>query len=207
MGVPPAPPAPDIPLPAEPQSIEQTGLTLGFIADLALKTLYLRGQMTMAEISSALGLPIGNVTDRVMDFLKSERLVEIRGGTGLSSANYQFVIVDRGSEKAQEALARSQYVGKAPVPLSMYVQAVQRQSIANLHVTQDDLVRAFAHMVIPRETLAQLGPAVNSGKSIFLFGPPGNGKTTIGEVLASLMKGDVVLPYAVEVDQQVIKVY
>src|SRR5207253_833119 len=201
------PTAPAIPLPPEPQSIDQTGLTLGFLSDLALKTLYLRGQMTLAEIASSLGLPIANIADRIMDFLKSERLVEIRGGTGLSSANYQFVIIDRGSEKAQEALARSQYVGKAPVPLSMYIQAVQRQSIANLHVTQDDLVRAFAHMVIPRETLAQLGPAVNSGKSIFLFGPPGNGKTTIGEVLASLMKGDVVLPYAVEVDQQVIKVY
>src|SRR5205814_1815839 len=66
---------------------------------------------------------------------------------------------------------------------------------------------ALAHMVIPRETLAQLGPAVNSGKSIFLFGPPGNGKTSIAEVLATLMKGDVVLPYAVEVDQQVVKVY
>src|SRR5437016_9857992 len=201
------PTAPEIPLPPEPQSIDQTGLTLGFLSDLALKTLYLRGQMTLAEIASSLGLPIANIADRIMDFLKSERLVEIRGGTGLSSANYQFVIVDRGSEKAQEALARSQYVGKAPVPLQMYIQAVQRQSIANLHVTQDDLVRAFAHMVIPRETLAQLGPAVNSGKSIFLFGPPGNGKTSIAEVLASLMKGDVVLPYAVEVDQQVIKVY
>src|SRR5881628_2972807 len=209
---PPAPPAtqpaaPEIPLPPEPQSLEQTGLTLGFLSDLALKTLYLRGQMTMAEISSALGLPMQNITERVMDFLKTERLVEIRGGAGLSSANYQFVIIDRGSEKAQEALARSQYVGKAPVPLQMYIQAVQRQSIANLHVTQDDLVRAFAHMVIPRETLAQLGPAVNSGKSIFLFGPPGNGKTTIAEVLVSLLTGEVVLPYAVEVDQQVIKVF
>jgi predicted ATPase with chaperone activity len=208
---PPAPAAaqpttPEIPLPPEPQTLEQTGLTLGFLSDLALKTLYLRGQMTMAEISSALGLPMQNITERVMDFLKTERLVEIRGGAGLSSANYQFVIIDRGSEKAQEALARSQYVGKAPVPLQMYIQAVQRQSIANLHVTQDDLVRAFAHMVIPRETLAQLGPAVNSGKSIFLFGPPGNGKTSIAEVLATLMRGDVVLPYAVEIHQQVVKV-
>src|SRR6059036_1507081 len=199
--------APEIPLPPEPQSIEQTGLSIGFLSDLALKTLYIRGQMTMSEIASSLGLPMANVTERVLEFLKGERLVEIRGGTGLSSASYQYVIVDRGTEKAQEALARNQYVGKAPVPLATYVSAVQRQSIANLHVTQDDLVRAFSHMVIPRETLAQLGPAVNSGKSIFLFGPPGNGKTTIAEVLASLMKGDVVLPYAVEVDQQVVKVY
>src|SRR5947199_3126104 len=120
------PATPEIPLPPEPQTIEQTGLTLGFLADLALKTLYLRGQMTMGEIASALGLEITGVTDRVMEFLKAERLVEIRGGAGISSASYQFVIVDRGSAHAQEALARSQYVGKAPVPLATYIAAVQR---------------------------------------------------------------------------------
>jgi predicted ATPase with chaperone activity len=206
-GAAPHPSVPAIPLPPEPQTIEQTGLTVGFLADLALKTLYLRGQMTMGEIASALGLAITGVTDRVMEFLKSERLVEIRGGAGISAASYQFVIVDRGSEKAQEALNRSQYVGKAPVPIGMYIEAVRRQSIANIHVTPEDLARAFAHLVIPRETLAQLGPAVNSGKSIFLFGPPGNGKTTIAEVLISLLQGEVVLPYAVEIDQQVIKVF
>lgn len=196
-----------MPLPAEPQSIEQTGLYIGFLADLALKTLYLRGQMTMSEIAIALGLPIPNVTEKVLEFLKGERLVEIRGGSGLSSASYQFVIVDRGAEKAQEALARSQYVGKAPVPLAAYVAAVQRQTISAVSVTQEEVAKAFSHMVIPRHTLGQLGPAVNSGKSIFLFGPPGNGKTSIAEVMVSLLRGEVVLPYAVEIDQQVIKVF
>ena len=208
LGAAPAPaPAVDIPLPPEPQSVEQTGLYIGFLADLALKTLYLRGQMTMSELSSSLGLPITNVIDKVMDFLKLERLVEIRGGTGLSAASYQFVIVDRGAEKAQEALARSQYVGKAPVPLSSYVTAVQRQTVSGVSVTQEEVSRAFSAMVIPRHTLTQLGPAINSGKSIFLFGPPGNGKTTIAEIMVTLLKGEVVLPYAVEVDQQVIKLY
>ncbi len=198
---------PRIPMPAEPQSIEQTGLSVGLLTDLGLKTLYLRGQMTLGEIASALGLPVANVTDKVMDFLKTERLVEIRGGATISAATYQFVITEKGAEKAQEALARSQYTGRAPVPLATYVAAVQRQSIANVTVTQEDIARAFSHLVIPRETLTQLGPAINSGKSIFLFGPPGNGKTTIAEVMIGLLRGEVVLPYAVEIDGQVIKVF
>jgi len=204
-----APPAevPRIPLPPEPRSVEETGLPLGFLADLALKTLYLRGQMTLAEIATSIGLPIANVAEKVMDFLKTDRLVEIRGGSSLAAASYQFVIVDRGAEKAQEALARSQYVGRAPVPLDTYVAAVKQQSIASVTVTQEEIVRAFSHLVIPRETLTQLGPAINSGRSIFLFGPPGNGKTTIAEVMIGLMRGEVVLPFAVEVDGQVIKVF
>ncbi|MBU6423380.1 MAG: ATP-binding protein [Chloroflexi bacterium] len=210
-GVGAAPPAPveipRIPMPAEPQSIEQTGLSMGLLTDLALKTLYLRGQMTLGEIAISIGLPVANVGDKIMDFLKTERLVEIRGGASLSAATYQFVITEKGAEKAQEALARSQYIGRAPVPLAVYVAAVQRQSIANVRVDQEDIVRAFSHLVIPRETLTQLGPAINSGKSIFLFGPPGNGKTTIAEVMIGLLRGEVVLPYAVEIDGQIIKVF
>src|SRR2546430_10378255 len=121
------PPAPEIPLPPEPGSIDQTGLTLGFLSDLALKTLYLRGQMTMAEIASSLGLPIVNVTDRVMEFLKSERLVEIRGGGGLLFAKYHVVLIHRGSGKVLVATAGGPSVVECPgaVPLFTHVVPLQ----------------------------------------------------------------------------------
>src|SRR2546425_11188448 len=93
--------APEIPLPPEPQSIEQTGLTIGFLSDLALKTLYIRGQMTMAEIASSLGLPMANITERVLEFLKGERLVAIRGGAGLSSPGSQYAVGSPGPPRAQ----------------------------------------------------------------------------------------------------------
>ena len=201
------PPPVTIPLPPEPTSIEQTGLSLAFLTDLALKTLYGRGQLTLAEIAGALGLPITNVVDKVMDWLKAEHLAEIKGGTGLSAAAYVYTIVDKGAEKARQALERSQYTGKAPVPLAAYVAAVKRQSIQGISVSQAEVQRAFSQIVLSPATVAELGPAVNSGKSIFLFGPPGNGKTTIADIAVSLLKGEVVLPYAVEVDGQVIQVF
>jgi len=129
-----APPV-SIPLPPEPATLEQTGLTLALLADLALKTLYLRGQMTLAEIAWHLGLPIQNVVDKVMERLKGERLVEIKGGSGLSAASYLYTIVDKGAEKALQALERSHYVGRAPVTLAAYVAAVRRQTIQGISVT------------------------------------------------------------------------
>src|SRR5256886_12933455 len=119
IGPPAAPPAaqpaaPEIPLPPEPQTLEQTGLTLGFLSDLALKTLYLRGQMTMAEIASALGLPMTNVTERVMEFLKTERLVGIRGGARLSRPSHQVVVIHRGAGQGQAGHPRAQKSRKLP---------------------------------------------------------------------------------------------
>src|SRR3989442_1156009 len=115
--------APEIPLPPEPQSIEQTGLTIGFLTDLALKTLYLRGQMTMAEIASSLGLPMANITDRILEFLKGERLVHVRGGPGLSPPGDQDVVIRRGSQDAQGGPPPREHAGHAPGPLPPAVDA------------------------------------------------------------------------------------
>ncbi len=157
LGAAPPPAAIDIPLPPEPQSIEQTGMHIGFLADLALKTLYLRGQMTLAELASGLVLPITNVVDKVMDFLKVERLVEIRGGTGLSAASWSCpAFVDhlrlcgaephRGGPRGQESQALSPGVPGRRGP----AVSLERQ------VPGDDLRRA-GHRDRVAPALAQAG--------------------------------------------------
>ena len=109
--------------------------------------------------------------------------------------------------RAREALSRNGYVGPAPVTLQAYVGRVRAQSLGDMQISMDQLRKALSHLVLPEYTLRQLGPAINSGRSIFLFGPPGTGKSSIANALSGLMQGGMVLPYAILVGQQVIRVY
>jgi len=189
--------------------LQETGLGLGFLTDLALKTLYLEGYLTGVEWCERLRLPFPGVTEKVVEFLKREMLLEVRGATGaLMQANYQYAITAKGSEKAREAMDRSQYAGPAPVPLDHYADAIQKQPLEHVRVGQRTLRQRLSHLVINETTLSQLGPAVNSGKSMFLFGHPGNGKTAISESIGEMILGEAMfIPYAVYVDGQVIKVF
>jgi predicted ATPase with chaperone activity len=189
-----------------PQTLEETGLTSMFIADLALKTLYQRGRATGADLGNTLCLPM-KVLDPVLDDLKAEHLVEVKGGTGVSSATYIHELSGPGMVRAKEIMDRSAYVGPAPVTLAQYVKRVRAQSIGDVKITGEQLKAALSHLVLPDRTLRQLGPAINSGRSIFLFGPPGTGKSSIAETLASLLKGGMVMPFAIQVGPQVIRVY
>ncbi len=192
--------------PLAPASLEETGLTSAFIADLSLKILYGKGQCTAQEISDLTCLPLKIVAPS-LDFLKTEHLVEVKGSSGIAAATYQYVLAQKGTERAREAMARNGYVGPAPVPLAAYVNRVRAQSIGDLHITMEQLRKALGHLVLPEHTLRQLGPAINSGRSIFLFGPPGTGKSSIANSLSKLMQGGMVLPYAILVGEQVIRVY
>src|ERR671938_634458 len=193
--------------PFKPTSVEETSVDAGFIADLTLKVLYFNGVITGGAAASIMCLPYNNVVDRILESLKTHSLVEIRGGTGPLALGYRYALTDKGMEKVRELLERSQYAGPCPVAFDDYGAAIAHQSIKDVVVSRDTINRAFARMVLRQRVIDQLGPAFNSGKSIFLFGPPGNGKTTIAEVLVTLLKGEMVIPYAVEVDQQVIKVF
>ncbi len=189
-------------------TLADTGLNLLSVADLVLKVLYFGGYMAGHQISEIVKLPFTGVLDTVMDYLKREKQVEVKGSGGLGEAGYQYVISGLGITKAREALERSQYAGAAPVTLQQYIQSMHMQNREKLIVHEDDMKSLMKNLVVSEEQLARIGPAVNSGKSIFMYGPPGNGKTTVAETVGRLILGDDMwIPYAFDVDGQVVRVF
>ncbi len=191
----------------EPKSIEETGLTMGFIADLVLKLVYYKSEMSSMEIAEELALPYVGIMEKVLDFLKREEYIEVSGSKGFGERGYQWVITGKGSDRAVKALDRDMYIGPAPVPLEAYNQMVRRQTIGRLRVGPAEVRQALSHLVLSGELVNRIGPAVNSGHSLFLYGPPGNGKTVIAKGIIRMLKGHVYIPYAVTVDGQIIRVF
>ena len=198
-------------VPLSPRSVEETGLNMGILSDLALKIFYFESYLSGRDLGLRMGLPFANVVSVVLEFLRREKLVEVRSATGrggFSESTYEYVLTSRGRDMARDALERGQYIGQAPVPLNSYVNAVRKQGLRDVMVHQRQLRRALAHLVFSEDTFEQIGPAINSGRSIFLFGPPGNGKTSIAEAIGGLlMEGDMYIPYAIEVEGQIIKFF
>ena len=194
-------------LPLKPANIEEIGIDASFVADLALKVIYFNGVVTGGTVASIMCLPYNNLVDRVLETLKAHSLVEVRGGTGPLALGYRYAITDKGLEKVRELLERSQYAGPCPVTFEDYCASVAQQSIKGVVVTREAITRAFAPMVLQQRIVDQLGPAINSGKSLFLFGPPGNGKTTIAEVASTVLGGHVYIPHAVLIDGQIVRVF
>jgi predicted ATPase with chaperone activity len=193
--------------PPQPRNVDETGLPLGFLNDLALKFLYYSGVMTGVAVADAMGLPFSGVVEDVINFVAEERLVEMKGGKGFGRASFSYTLTDRGREVAREAIRRSSYTGRAPVPLEQYTSLVRLQMQDVPFSSREHLLEQFKGLVLPSAFFDRLGPAINSGRSLFLYGPPGNGKTTVAEMVADILGGEVFVPHAIEVDSQVIKVY
>ncbi len=189
------------------RTVEDTGLNMGILTDLAIKTIYFSGYLSGQQLADRMCLPYNGVVDRVIDFMKREKWIEVRGSAGISEASYEYLISQKGSSKAQEAIERNMYAGPCPVTLAQYVYAVKAQYNRPL-VQREGLVKAFEDLVVGDTMLDKIGPAINSGKAIFMHGPPGNGKTTFATRAARFVLGeDLWIPYAVDVDGQVIRVY
>ncbi|KPV49774.1 AAA family ATPase, partial [Kouleothrix aurantiaca] len=200
-----APPAQQ--LPPRPRSIDDTGLSMTFVSDLVVRALYLIGEMTGQQIVDLLHLPYDNVIDQAINYLRREQMCEIKGTGGIGEKAYRYQATVRGVERAKEIGERTQYLGPAPVTLEAYIEMMQQHSTQGLIITEDSIRQAFSHLVIGEALLQQLGPAINSGKSIFLFGHAGNGKTSIAEAVAKLMSDTIMIPHAVIIDGQIIRVF
>ena len=190
--------------PLPPESVAEVGVRQGILEDLTLKTLYLNGSMSLRELSTQMHLGFG-VLNELLRRLRADHLCEVTGMTGNIP---QIAITTNGRERAVELLSQNQYAGPAPVSLDAYVKRVQQQSVRDTEIHPPDVQRAFSHLVLEPTTLKKLGAALNSGTSIFLYGPSGTGKTTIASALSNVVSTDRVwVPHAVEVDGQIITVY
>ncbi len=199
---PPKPPA----APPLPQTLEDTGLSEEFIVDLALKTIYVQGPRTGKQLTDAIKLPFPFVDEQLLT-MQQRRFIEVKSTQGASRAGYLFDLTQMGRDRARDALTASMYVGPAPVPLDQYRHWVAVQSIQHVHVTRPQVEAAFTELVLNQEVLDEVGPAINSGRSMFLYGDSGNGKTHIAEIVARMLGGSLWIPYAIEVDGQIIVVY
>lgn len=193
--------------PPEPKSIAETGLKVGLLADIVLKYLYYQGNATGLQVADELRLPWTGVVEQVLDFVAAEKLTDLRGGKGFGRASVEFILTEKGREYARDALGRNTYVGPAPVPIEQYNALITSQSQENPVVGKDELRMGLSHLTVSSEIMDKLGPAVNSSRSLFLYGPPGNGKTSLAEAVSSMFGGEVYVPHCLEIDNQIIKVF
>ena len=136
-----------------------------------------------------------------------EKLLEVRGTSGVGSAGYRYVLTDLGRERAMQFFGLSRYVGPAPVPLAQYNAYVRACMAAKPYLNRDRLATGFGSLVVSKGMFDQLGPAVNSGKSLFLYGAPGNGKTVLAEGIGRAYGDEMHMPFALDVDGQTITMY
>ncbi|HEY3359764.1 MAG TPA: ATP-binding protein [Polyangia bacterium] len=201
------PGAPDVPAPPEPQRVADTGLSESFLNELCLKHVYFGGALEAIELADNLRLDYRIVT-ALLDWLKQQELVTTRGGSGaFGGAKLRYGVTERGHKVVTEILARDNYRGPAPVPFAHFCRQVELQRLGDLALTADALERAFGDLVLEPEMLQLLGPAIIAARSLFLYGAPGNGKTAIAERIIRGLRGRVFVPYAVLIDNEIVRVY
>lgn len=190
--------------PPIPESIEQTGLSFQFLADLALKTSATESTLTTASIADRMSLPL-TLVEQLLQHLYREKLVEIRGNVGFN--NQRYALLDRGWDQLRRVMEISGYVGPAPVSLAAYSAMMRSQAQPEELVGPDHVAEAFTDLVLPDSLLQTLGFAINSRRSLFISGIPGTGKTSVAERINNALQTSIWIPYAFAVDEHVINIY
>jgi len=198
---------PNVMAPPAPKSLQEMRLPMVMMRDIVLKTMFRMNVDAVSDLSKAICLPIP-VTQELVDLARSQKLLEATGTLHANSGGEMgYQLTEAGKARALDALTQSEYYGAMPVPLEVYSEQVQRQSIRNIQVSRDQLTGAMGHLILPKELLDHLGPAVSAGRSILMYGPPGNGKSSISNGIRDALGDKIYVPRAIEYSGQVITVY
>ncbi len=191
--------------PAPPATIADAGVHPDLLAQLLLKTL-LGGEASGSALAASLHVPY-SLLDALIQHARIEKLVEVRGASGVGSAGYRYILTDLGRDRAGQFMDICRYVGPVPVPLAQYNAYVRACMAARSAVDRETLAKGFDHLIVSKGMFDQIGPAVNSGKSLFLYGAPGNGKTVVAEGIGKALGTEMYVPHAVDVDGQIITMF
>ncbi|WP_306152742.1 ATPase [Roseovarius sp. MMSF_3281] len=194
--------------PPPPARLEDMQLPIVMMRDILLKTMFRKNLTEVPELAEAVCLPRA-VTQELIDMARKQTLVQATGTLNANNSGGEmgYELTDAGKNRTLDALAQSEYFGAMPVPLSVYREQIKRQSIRDIQVTRDDLTGSMGHLVLPENLLSNLGPAVSSGRSILMYGPPGNGKSSISNGIRDAMGDKIYVPRAIEYSGTVITVY
>lgn len=200
-------PITDVVAPPAPRTMADMNLSVVMMRDILLKTMFRQNLELVSEIAKNICLPIP-VTQELVDLAREQRLLQATGTLHANSGGEMgYQLTDAGKARALDALSQSEYYGAIPVPLEIYQEQVNRQSIRNIQITREQLTAAMGHLILPDELLDHLGPAVGSGRSILMYGPPGNGKSSISNGIRDALGDKIYVPRAIEYAGQVITVY
>ncbi len=195
--------------PPAPKRLEDMQLSPVMMRDIVLKTLFRKNTNKVTHLARAVCLPVP-VCQEIIDMSRAQGLMEAMGTLGAAgqvTSEMPYQLTDSGKARALDALSQSEYFGPMPVPLDVYHEQVKRQSIRNIHITREQLTQAMGHLILPDDLISNLGPAVGSGRSILMYGPPGNGKSSISNGIRDAMGDKIYVPRAIEYSGQVITVY
>lgn len=193
--------------PPSPRSLQDVGISPVMLRDILLKTMFRTNLSLVSDIAKRICLPVP-LTQDLVDMARSQRMIEATGTLHATSGNEMgYQLTDGGKARALDALSQSEYYGAVPVPLDHYREQVKRQSIRNIKLTRDQLLSGMGHLILPPDLISNLGPAVTSGRSILMYGPPGNGKSSISHGIRAAIGDKVYVPRAIEYAGQVISVY
>jgi hypothetical protein len=193
--------------PPQPRSLVEVGISIIMMRDMLLKTMFRTNLDLVTSLSRALCIP-STLTQELVDMARGQKLIQATGTLHATSGNEMgYQLTDGGKARALDALAQSEYYGAMPIPLAAYKEQVKRQSVRNIKLSRTELLKGMGHLILPEDLIENLGPAVTSGRSILMYGPPGNGKSSISNGIRDALGDKIYVPRALEYAGQVITVY